>query len=309
MRKTFDFIKNRKIYFIISAVLMLIALASTFIFGVQLDIQFKGGAIITYSYEGSVDENDVKSLAEEIIGEQVTVQVTSDFNTNKEQVVISLVDAASLSSDTQAELTAKMQSNFADNEIELVSVSNVNPTIGSEFLGKSLLAVGVAMILMIIYIAFRFRKIGGWSAGVASVIALLHDCIVAYSVFVIFGIPLDLNFIAVLLTILGYSINATIIVYDRVRENKNLYGKTWDFHKLVNTSINQSMSRSINTSIATILVMLSVCVVAIIYNLDSIYSFAFPLVIGLVAGCYSSLCISVPLWTVWQDRKTRNAVR
>lgn len=303
MRNEIDFVKNRKKYFIISAALILIAIISTFLFGVLLDIQFKGGAIITYSYEGELDKSSLETLVEDTIGLKVSVQQSTDIATGKENVVISVVDAKSLDAETQSRLTKTLNEKFAENKLELMQTSNVDPTIGNEFLMKSIVAVGVAMLLMIIYIAFRFRKIGGWSAGVMSVIALLHDCIVVYAVFVIFRLPLDLNFIAVLLTILGYSINATIVVYDRVRENKRLHSREWSFDMLVNKSINQSVSRSVNTTVATLIAMVVVCIVGIVFNLNSIFTFAFPLTIGLVCGCYSSLCIAVPLWTVWQDHK------
>lgn len=303
MRKEIDFVKNRKKYFIISGALILIAVISTFLFGVLLDIQFKGGAIITYSYEGELDKDELGSLVEETIGMQVSVQQSTDISTGKDNVVVSVVDAKSLDAETQSALSTEIEQKFSDNNIELMQISNVDPTIGNEFLMKSIVAVGLAMLLMIIYIAFRFRKIGGWSAGVMSVIALLHDCIVVYAVFIIFRLPLDLNFIAVLLTILGYSINATIVVYDRIRENKRLHSRDWSFDMLVNKSINQSITRSVNTTIATLISMVVVCVVGLIFNLDSIFTFAFPLCIGLVCGCYSSLCIAVPLWTVWQDHK------
>lgn len=305
MRKEIDFVKNRNKYFIISGALIVIAIVSTLLFGVLLDIQFKGGAMITYSYEGDLDKEALESVVEETIGMQVSVQQATDISTGMDNVVISVVDSKSLDAETQSKLSQTMEEKFADNHLQLMKTSNVDPTIGKEFLMKSVVAVAVAMLLMIVYIAFRFRKIGGWSAGLMSVIALLHDCIVVYAVFIIFRLPLDLNFIAVLLTILGYSINATIVVYDRVRENKRLHNRDWSFDMIVNKSINQSITRSVNTTIATLIAMVVVCVVGLIFNLDSIFTFAFPLSIGLVCGCYSSLCIAVPLWTVWQDHKAK----
>ena len=127
---------------------------------------------------------------------------------------------------------------------------------------------------------------------------------VIYAVFVICGIPLNNNFIAAVLTILGYSINATIVVYDRVRENKRLMGKVM-VAELVNTSVNQSLTRSINTTVATVLALLAACIMALIFNVDSILTFAFPLIVGMVSGVYSSLCISSSLWVVWQEHKAK----
>ena len=159
---------------------------------------------------------------------------------------------------------------------------------------------------MILYIGLRFRKIGGWIAGCCSVIALIHDMCFVYACCVICRFDIDSNFMAVLLTILGYSINATIIIYDRIRENRTLYGDEKSLDELVNMSVSQSFGRSLHTTVTTVIAMASICVVALIAGVDSILSFAFPLVIGLLAGVYSSNCIAPTLWTIWQgaiDRK------
>ncbi len=153
---------------------------------------------------------------------------------------------------------------------------------------------------MIIYIGFRFRKIGGWVAGCCSVVALLHDMFFVYACCVICRFDIDSNFMAVLLTILGYSINATIIIYDRIRENRKLYGAEASLSDLVNMSVTQSFGRSLHTTVTTVIAMVTICVVALIAGVSSILSFAFPLVIGLLAGVYSSNCIAPTLWTIWQ---------
>ena len=118
-------------------------------------------------------------------------------------------------------------------------------------------------------------------------------------------VPLNGNFIAALLTILGYSINDTVVIYDRVRENRRLHGNTMDFATLVNTSINQSLTRSVKTTVTTLLALGTVCVVSLIYGLDSIFTFAFPLIIGMISGVYSTVCIAGPLWVEWELRKNK----
>jgi len=179
----------------------------------------------------------------------------------------------------------------------------VDPTIGKEFFAKSIVAVVAASLLILVYIAVRFKKIGGWPAGSMAVVALVHDLIVVYGVFVVMRIPLNGNFIAALLTILGYSINDTVVIYDRVRENRQLYGNSMDFATLVNNSINQSLRRSINTTISTLLALGTVCVVSVVFGLDSIFTFAFPLIIGMISGVYSTICIAGPLWVEWELHK------
>ena len=181
----------------------------------------------------------------------------------------------------------------------------IYPTIGGEFFSKSIVAVVAASILILVYIAVRFKNIGGWPAGCMAIVALIHDLTVVYGVFVLMRVPLNGNFIASLLTILGYSINDTVVIYDRVRENRRLYGNTMDFATLVNTSINQSLMRSIKTTVTTLLALGTVCVVSLVYGLDSIFTFAFPLIIGMISGVYSTVCIAGPLWVEWELHKKK----
>jgi preprotein translocase SecF subunit len=140
-----------------------------------------------------------------------------------------------------------------------------------------------------------------------SIVALVHNCIVAFGVFVLLGFPLSEIFMAVILTIVAYSLNDTIVLYDRIRENKRLLPFKTPVGELVNRSINQSITRSINTSSTTALAMLVVTIMALIFNVQSIVTFAFPLTIGLLVGMYTSICIAGPLWVKWQQRQARKA--
>ena len=166
-----------------------------------------------------------------------------------------------------------------------------------------MVAVLLAFIVTIVYIAFRFKRISGWSAGVFAIIGLIHDIIMVFGAFVIFGYEINANFMAVVLTILGYSINDTIVVYDRIRENKKTLGRSVPVDELVNISITQSITRTINTSITTITAMLCVSIVATIFGITSILSFSTPLILGMISGCYSTICICCPLWVMWQKKK------
>lgn len=158
--------------------------------------------------------------------------------------------------------------------------------------------------MLILYIAVRFRKIGGWLAGICAIIALLHDCTIVYGTFIVCGMSINANFMAVLLTILGYSINDTIVVYDRVRENTKLYGKSKTRNEIVNLSINQCLTRSLNTSITTVTAMLTVTIVSAVCGVTSIISFSLPVMIGMIAGTYSSVCFTTPLWAFFEDKKS-----
>ena len=154
------------------------------------------------------------------------------------------------------------------------------------------------MILILIYITIRFE----FRSGVAAVVALVHDILVMLSMYIIFRIPFNMNFIAAALTILGYSINATIVVFDRVRENRKLELKA-SFGDVVDKSIWQTMTRSIYTTITTLLAI----VMLLILGVSSIRNFALPLLIGILSGCYSSVCISGPVWCALTGKGKKNA--
>ncbi len=303
MKKQYDIVGNRKKFFIFSAVLIAFILLCSVIFGVKMDIQFKGGAMLTYSYEGEFDLNALNKDINAVLGSSASLQTGDSIASNAKTVTISMPGSETVDAATVEALGGMFDEKFADNNFQQLSMKNVNPSIGKEFFAKSIVAVVAASLLILVYIAIRFKKIGGWPAGSMAVVALIHDLIVVYGVFVVMRIPLNGNFIAALLTILGYSINDTVVIYDRVRENRQLYGNSMDFEALVNTSINQSLRRSINTTISTLLALGTVCVVSVIFGLDSIFTFALPLIIGMISGVYSTVCIAGPLWVEWETRK------
>lgn len=306
MNKTFDVVGKKKYFYIFSIAVIVIAIILTFVMGMNIAIEFKGGTIITYSYDGTIDENKVASTASGVVNQPCNATLGESLADGMKTVSLSFPSSKGLSAEVQSVLTDELDAAFADNSLSLYSSQDVNPTTGSGFFGKCLVAVAFSAIVMIVYIGLRFRKIGGWIAGCCSVIALIHDMCFVYACCVICRFDIDSNFMAVLLTILGYSINATIIIYDRIRENRQLYGAEKSLDELVNMSVSQSFGRSLHTTVTTVIAMASICIVALIAGVQSILSFAFPLVIGLLAGVYSSNCIAPTLWTIWQgtvDRK------
>ena len=299
-----NFIGNRKKFYTFSCALIAVVLVFCGIFGVKMDVEFKGGSMITLAYEGDADLNDLKStIGTELGKSNLTLQTGSDISGNQ-TLTVTLPGSDTLTTEQLDNLLAAMNEQYPDNNFVQNEVSNVDATIGKEFLLKSVVALVAACVLILLYVAYRFRKIGGLKAGSTAIVALLHDMFVVFGVFVILRIPLNGNFIAALLTILGYSINDTVVIYDRIRENSALYGKKqMSLAELVNLSVNQSFARSLMTSITTCLALGVVCVVSVIYRLDSIYSFAFPLLFGMVSGVYSTICIATPLWVDWKNKK------
>ena len=261
--------------------------------------------MLTYGYHGELDVKTLTKDAQSVLGGGTSVQTGNNVATGDKTIILSLPGTETVSTEKLEALTEKLDAAYPDNAFTQLSVSNVNPIIGKEFFAKSVVAVVAASLLILVYIAIRFKRIGGWPAGSMAVVALVHDLIIIFGVFVIMRIPLNGNFIAAVLTILGYSINDTVVIYDRVRENRQLLGDKMPFEELVNVSINQSLTRSVNTTISTVLALGVVCIVSAIFGLDSIFTFAFPLIIGMISGVYSTICIAGPLWVEWENHKLK----
>lgn len=310
MNKTFDVVGKRKSFYIFSCTVIALSIILTFVFGMNIAIEFKGGTIVTYSYEGTISDSAVAASATSAVGQPANATLGESLADGMKTVSVSFPSSKGLSAEVQSQLTEALTAEFSANSLEIYNSQDVNPSTGKGFFGKCLVAVAFSAVIMILYIGFRFRKIGGWIAGCCSVIALIHDMFFVYACFVICRFDIDSNFMAVLLTILGYSINATIIIYDRIRENRMLCGESSSLDELVNMSVSQSFGRSVHTTVTTVVAMASICIVALVAGVESILSFAFPLVIGLLAGVYSSNCIAPTLWTVWQgavDKKNKNS--
>ena len=298
------FIPNRKKFYGFSCALIAVVLVFCGVFGVHMDVEFKGGSMVTLAYQGEADLNALKStISDELNQSNLTLQTGSDISGNQ-TLTVTLPGSQTLTTEQLDNLLTTLNEQFPDNAFTQNEVSNVDATIGKEFLLKSVVALVAACVLIMLYVAYRFRRIGGFKAGATAVVALLHDLFVVFGVFVILRIPLNGNFIAAMLTILGYSINDTVVIYDRIRENSALYSKKQlSLPELVNLSINQSFSRSLMTTITTCCALGVVCAVSIVYRLDSIYTFAFPLLFGMISGVYSTICIATPLWVDWKQRK------
>ncbi|MBQ2604149.1 MAG: protein translocase subunit SecF [Acutalibacteraceae bacterium] len=307
--KKFDFYGKRKVFFGISIAIIVIGIICNIIFGVTLDIQFSGGSMISYTYNGTLDENELKDLVQEKTpGNQVTFSISKNLAGNNEvgegyYLTIQFSGKNAIDAEVQSEISTALEEKYPDNNFEVSEFSSVDPTMGTKFFVKCLVAVAIASVLMVIYVTFRFKKIGGMSAGMMGLVALFHDMVIVYIVFVLFRMPIDSNFIAVILMILGYSLNDTIVIYDRIRENKAKLGPKAELVDVYNLSMTQCIRRTVFTSITTLVAIGSVYAVCLVYNITSIQSFALPMMFGVISGCYSSICIASPLWVVWQQHK------
>lgn len=300
--KVYNFCSKKKMILGVLIAVFVILIAGIVIRGVHLAIEFKGGTLITYSYQGELDSNDVKSTVEGIINDSVLIRTGENLDAGGKQITISFTSEEGLTADRQVELTNALNEKYAENELEIYDSNDVSPSSGREMLLKCFIAVLFAAFVVIIYIAIRFTNIGGWSAGVCSVFALCFDILVALTATIVFGFEFNSNIVAVVLTILGYSINNTIVIYDRIRENRKLMPKA-SLNELINVSCTQSLTRSIRTSITTIGTMLIVTIVVFVKGYDSLLSFSVPLMFGLISGTFSSLFVAPVTWSWWKGKQ------
>lgn len=311
--KSLNFYGKRKVFYGISIAIILIGIVFNIIFGVQLDIQFSGGTMVSYTYNGNIDEQELKDLVQNATPDHhVTFSISQNLAGNNEigdgyYLTIQFAGKETISPELQSSLTASLQEAYPDNNFADSEYSSVDPTMGTKFFVKCLVAVAIACLIMVIYVKIRFKKIGGWVAGMTGLVALFHDVVIVYFSFVIFKMPIDSNFIAVVLMILGYSLNDTIVIYDRFRENRAKMGPKASAVDIGNLSITQCMKRTVCTSITTLIAIGSVCVLCLIFNVTSIKSFALPMMIGIISGCYSSMCIASTLLLTFQNRKKQKS--
>ncbi|WP_058486116.1 protein translocase subunit SecF [Defluviitalea phaphyphila] len=293
----FNIVEKRKIWFTISLLVIIAGLLAMPINALRgkgilnFDIEFIGGTLMHINIGQEFDtKEDITPIVTEITGDD-SPQVTKVVGKNEVIIKTKSIDTA-----TRTELynALKEKYNLDENE-DLLTVDDVSPTISTEMQVKALKALFLSSILMLIYISFRFKD---WKFGLSAVMALLHDVLIVFSVYSIARIAINNSFVAAILTIVGYSINDTIVVFDRIRENRKVARKG-DRKELINRSISQTISRSINTSLTTLVT------ITILYFLGvpSIKEFALPIMVGIITGTYSSIFIASPLWYVLRKKE------
>lgn len=303
-KRVLDFTGKKKIFFGVSLGIIVIGIICNFIFGTTLDIQFSGGATLTFSYQGDIKQDELYDFIQEKTTDRITTSFSSDLvGGTGNNVTVQFSGNDAIDQNIRPTLQADLQEKYPDAKFVCLEENSVDASMGLSFLLKCLVAVAIASVLMVLYVTIRFKKIGGLSAGMMALVALFHDIAMIYFLYVIFRWPIDSNFIAVVLMILGYSLNDTIVIYDRVREQRKLMGRKVGIDAVFNVSCTKTMRRTIMTSVTTLAAILTVYVVASVFNIASVKGFALPMMIGVISGCYSSLCIAGPLWVMWQNRK------
>ena len=299
-RKPIPFLQKRKIFFIVSAVLIISGPVGMVAYNaatgspLNYSLEFQGGTStnVTFNEELSMDEIDsqVVPVVEEITGD-ANVQATKVVDSN--QVIIKTV---TLDVDQREALEQALVDDFGVDASAITSES-ISSTVSSEMRRDAVLAVAVAAVMMLFYIWFRFKDIRFASSAV---LALLHDVLIVFAFYVLARVSVGNTFIACMLTILGYSINATIVIFDRIRENlkTNKVKNDKELETLVNASITQTLTRSIYTSLTTFISIFMLFLLGV----SSIREFALPLMVGIVCGGYSSVCLTGAMWYVMKTK-------
>jgi preprotein translocase subunit SecF len=307
----FDFIRNKKYFFMIPIVIIIAGIIGLVLNGLNYDIQFQGGTIIQIEMSDSnFDANEIGTILSDMLNKKVSSQKIQAYNPEDEDENINILMLKIPGDEAlkDAEINSLIDFLKKDYNAERIyQMQNVQPFIASEIKQKGIKAVLVAAVLIILYIWWRFSTISGLPAALTAMVALLHDVAVMLSVYTIFQIPLNETFIAAVLTILGYSLNNTIIIYDRIRENSSKMRKM-PVDELVSFSVKQSFTRAINTSVTTLLAIVTVYIFASVNNIQSIKEFAFPLIIGFIGGTYSSLFIAPSLWMMWKQSEMKGKI-
>lgn len=282
-----DILGKRKIWYTISITVLVIGLLFLAINGLNLGIDFQGGTLLEFKFDQEVTNEDVRNVLNEInIAEDSKIQ-----QSNTQGIHGVIIRAQELTPQEIADVEDGLKNVYSSTE--MLRTQMVGPVIGQELRTKALLALLIASIAIVLYISVRFE----FRFAIVSIITLMHDVLITLGIFAILGREINTPFIAALLTIIGYSINDTIVIFDRIRENMKLMHKT-PFEKLANSAVIDTLPRSINTSLTTLITILAIY----LFGGASIKIFMLALFIGMFAGTYSSIFVASPLLVTWTNR-------
>jgi preprotein translocase SecF subunit len=289
MKREFHFriVEKIRIWLLISLAVMVVGGSFVIARGLNFGLDFTGGTMMQIDLGEVVETQTVRELLEPF---NLSEEILSAGSEKQEVIIRTKV---SLSNDERRAIFDALSTEYSLDEDSLIAAEQFGPSFGQETRNKAVLAILLAGLGMLIYITLRFEFV----FGTTSIIAVLHDVLILVSIYAIFRIPVNSSFIAAVLTIVGYSMNDTIVVFDRVRENVRLMKKS-THAKIANESINQTLGRTINTSLTTLLVIGSLYVLGV----TAIKDFALPLMLGIMVGTYSSIFIASPIWAYWKDK-------
>ena len=279
-------IEKKKIWFGLSITIIIIGLLISLVMGLNLGIDFTGGTMMHINLNRVVPVDEIKNTMADFaldadiihVGQErhgVIIKTTKDLNNEQRLEIFN---------------TFKDKYNLTDDDF--MQAEQFGPAIGKEIQKRALVSILISALGILLYVSFRFE----YKFGISAIIALIHDILIVLSIYAIFRIPVDSSFVAAMLTIVGYSINDTIVIFDRIRENIKFMKKK-NYVELANVGLKQTLSRSINTSLTTLITITALYILGV----ESIRQFALPLMAGIVTGAYSSIFIASPIWVMWKN--------
>ncbi len=291
-----DFVNKRKIALIVSIVLILIGLTSlTIKGGPDYGIDFIGGTLVQVQF---AEETDASAIKTALDGLDIGNPVVQSFGDNRNEYLIRVEQSSAELQGLSSQILAALESSYEKGKVDMRRVEMVGPQVGKDLRNKGLKAVLYAMLGILVYVSWRFE----FRFAVGAILALMHDVLITLGAFSVFGKEIDLPIIAAFLAIIGYSLNDTIIVYDRIRENLGKHNKQ-SFSFIVNRSVNETLSRTLLTSGTTLLVVMAL----FIFGGGVIHNFAFAMLVGVLVGTYSSIFVASPVLIFWEQRKAARA--
>ena len=287
----FSIVKNYKIFFSITIIFLLIGFGSIVTRGFNLGIDFTGGSIVDLTFENPVNVAQVRDvLKEHDMGNSIIQLENSDGKTEANSVLI----RTGVVEDTELRATMNdLQSKLGNYQIQ--RVEQVGATIGSELVQQAAMAIVLSWVLMIAYITFRFE----FKFAIAAIIALIIDVFVVLSYFSLFQMEMDSSFVAALLTVVGYSVNGTILIFDRIRENLKIHRRSESLGEMVDNSIWQCMTRTIYTVATSLFAIVSI----FLFGGETIHNFSFAMLVGFASGAYTSIFLAGPMWMFLKNKK------
>lgn len=280
-------VEKSKIWFSISLIIILVGLGFMFTKGLNTGIDFKGGTLITLDMNGDFEKSDVDTIISEYAPQKYTTKVVNGGEELEIRIQDGVLDEAKIT-----EMVDKISDKYSLEEGALENRETISGVLGNELKRNAVIAVLVAVAAMLVYITIRFEL----AFALAAIIALAHDVLITLAFYAILGIQINTPFIAAILTIVGYSINDTIVVFDRIRENRKK-NRAASYAEIADKSIKDTIVRSINTSLTTL-----ITIVAVYVLVPSIREFSLPLIIGIISGAYSSIFIASPLWVIFKNK-------
>ncbi|MDF2546567.1 MAG: protein-export rane protein SecF [Anaerosolibacter sp.] len=279
-------VEKSKIWFGLSIAVIVIGLFVGLINGFNMGIDFTGGTMMQINIGETIGVEEAKDITSQFALDADILHAGEE----KQEIIIKT--KKDLDNKEREEIFNAFKEKYNLQDEDFRQAEQFGPTMGKEIAQKALLSIAIASIGMLAYITFRFE----FKFGVAGIIALIHDVLVVVAIYGLFQIPLNSSLVAAVLTVVGYSINDTIVVFDRIRENLK-FAKKPDYAGIANESINQTLARSINTSLTTLITIVTLYVLGV----ESIRQFALPLIAGIATGAYSSIFIASPIWVIWKN--------